>query len=291
MNEIVNVEGLTFQYKRGKKAALKNINFSIQAGEFIGITGPAGAGKTTLLSCINGIIPHYYSGDLEGKVLVDGVDVGNSTFRELANHIGTVFEDPDFQMVSISVEEEVAFGPENIGIPSEEIESRLQNALQQTRITDLRSRAINTLSGGQKQRVAISAVLSMRPKVLLLDEPTSELDPIGTHEVFSALRSLNRDEGITIIVVSQKMELLVENSDRILLLSDGELILADTPREICLACDILENAGARVPEITDFAISLSSHLGNPLTPENIPITLDEAIVFLRKVFEAAGVEQ
>jgi energy-coupling factor transport system ATP-binding protein len=289
MNEIVKVEGLTFQYKRGNTPALKDIDFSIQAGEFIGITGPAGAGKTTLLSVINGIIPHYYTGDLEGMIRVDGLDVGTSNFRELANHTGTVFEDPDFQMVSISVEEEIAFGPENLGIPSEEIEVRVQAALQQTRIEDLRNRAISTLSGGQKQRVAIAAVLSMRPKVLLLDEPTSELDPIGTHEVFSALRTLNQDEGITVIVISQKMELLVEHTDRIFLLSQGELILADTPRKICLERDILEKAGARVPEITDFAISLSSHLGIPIKPGEIPISIDEAAGFLREILENHGV--
>jgi energy-coupling factor transporter ATP-binding protein EcfA2 len=289
MTEIVNVEGLTFQYKRGKIPALRDINFNIQAGEFIGITGPAGAGKTTLLSCLNGIIPHYYSGEIQGKVIVDGLTVVDSTFRELAGHVGTVFEDPDFQMVSISVEEEIAFGPENLGIPSAEIEVRLQSALEQTRISELRDRAISTLSGGQKQRVAIAAVLSMRPKVLLLDEPTSELDPIGTHEVFSALRALNREKGITIVVVSQKMELLVENADSIFLISNGEMLLADTPRQICQKRIILEEAGARVPEITDFAISLSSHLGLTFESDDIPITSNEAISFLQEIFIKAGV--
>lgn len=289
MTEIVIVEGLNFQYKRGKTPALRDINFSIQAGEFIGVTGPAGAGKTTLLSCLNGIIPHYYSGDLQGRVIVDGLVVVDSSFRELAGHIGTVFEDPDFQMVSISVEEEIAFGPENLGIPSAEIEVRLRAALQQTRIAELRDRAISTLSGGQKQRVAISAVLSMRPKVLLLDEPTSELDPIGTHEVFSALSALNQEEGITIVVVSQKMELMVENADRIFLLSGGEMLLADTPRHICQKRTILEKAGARVPEITDFAITLSSHLGLTYELEDIPITSNEAITFLQNIFVKAGV--
>jgi energy-coupling factor transport system ATP-binding protein len=283
MNEIVKVEGLTFQYKRGTSPALKDVNFNIQAGEFIGITGPAGAGKTTLLSCISGIIPHYYSGELTGTVTVDGLDVRQSNLRTLASHIGTVFEDPDFQMVSISVEEEVAFGPENLGISSEEIELRIQSALQKTRINDLRNRAISTLSGGQKQRVAISAVLSMNPKVLLLDEPTSELDPIGTHEVFIALRSLNQDEGITIIVVSQKMEFLVENCDRIFLLSGGQLILADTPRGICMNHNTLEKVGIRVPEITDFTLSLVSQLGIPLKTEEIPLTIEEGTTFLRKI--------
>lgn len=289
MEKIIEVKELSFKYKRGTSTALKDVNFSIQKGEFIGITGPAGAGKTTLLSCISGIIPHYYSGDLSGVVLVDGLEVAKSNFQQLANHVGTVFEDPDFQMVSITVEEEVAFGPENLGIPSAEIEERIQAAIQQTRIADLRYRAISTLSGGQKQRVAISAVLSMQPNVLLLDEPTSELDPIGTYEVFSALRFLNSELGITIIVVSQKIELLAENCDRIFLLSNGELILNEEPRKLCLSKDVLESAGARVPEITDFAISLCSQMNIPLPQEEIPITIEEGKLFLQKIFHTSGV--
>jgi energy-coupling factor transport system ATP-binding protein len=232
MKEIVKIDNLSFRYKNGNVAALKDITLRIHQGEFVGVTGPAGAGKTTLLSCINGVIPHYYSGDVHGAVVADGLDVAKSTFRQLASHVGSVFEDPDFQMVSISVEEEVAFGPENLGLPSEEIEARIVDALGKTRISDLRVRAISTLSGGQKQRVAISAVLSMRPQILLLDDPTSELDPLGTKEVIAALRDLNRKLGITIIMVSQDVEQLTRNADRILLLSEGRLILDGRPREI-----------------------------------------------------------
>lgn len=288
MSEIVIVEGLSFRYKRGISPALLDINFSVHAGEFIGITGPAGAGKTTLLSCINGIIPHYYSGDLEGKVVVNDLLVAKSNFSELAGQIGTVFEDPDFQMVSISVEEEVAFGPENLAIPSHEIEVRVQDALQKTRIAHLRDRAISTLSGGQKQRVAISAVLSMLPNVLLLDDPTSELDPIGTHEVFSALTELNHQAGITIIVVSQDVERLVENADRILVLSEGKIALAGTPREICLQRDVLESVGVRVPQVVEFTISLFSHLGKPINDTALPLTVEESVPILKGVFQEAG---
>ncbi len=129
MSEIIKIEGLSFRYMRGTVPALSDINLSVQAGEFVGITGPAGAGKTTLLSCINGVIPHYYAGERKGTVVVDGLEVGGSSFRDLASHIGSVFEDPDFQMVSITVEEEIAFGPENLGIPPSEIEERIPDAL------------------------------------------------------------------------------------------------------------------------------------------------------------------
>jgi energy-coupling factor transport system ATP-binding protein len=288
MSEIVKVENLSFRYKRGTTPALTDINLSVQAGEFVGITGPAGAGKTTLLNCISGIVPHYYSGDLQGQVTVDGLDVAASTFRDLAGHIGTVFEDPDFQMVSISVEEEVAFGPENLGIPSQEIETRIQDALLKTRISHLRERAISTLSGGQKQRVAISAVLSMLPKVLLLDDPTSELDPVGTDEVFTALRELNRQAGITIIVVSQNVERLAENADRLLLLSEGRLLLDGPPRQVCLQRDVLEKAGTRVPQVAEFTISLLSRLNRSLPSDSVPLTVEEAASLLRGVLAEAG---
>ncbi len=289
MSEIVRVENLSFRYSRGTVPALKDINLRVRAGEFVGITGPAGAGKTTLLSCINGVIPHYYTGDLHGKVVVDGLDVATSNFRELASHIGTVFEDPDFQMVSISVEEEVAFGPENLGLPSHEIEARIRDALQKTRVSDLRERAISTLSGGQKQRVAISSVLSMRPQVLLLDDPTSELDPIGTQEVITALRELNHELGITILMVSQDVERLVENADRILLLSEGRLLLDGPPREICLQHDTVEQAGVRVPQVTQFMISLLSLLNHSPELDRIPITVEEAASMLKRMLDSRTV--
>jgi energy-coupling factor transport system ATP-binding protein len=283
MKEIVRIDNLSFRYKGGNAAALKDINLRVLPGEFVGITGPAGAGKTTLLSCINGVIPHYYSGDLQGVVVADGLDVATSTFRQLASHVGSVFEDPDFQMVSISVEEEVAFGPENLGLPSEEIEVRIADALRKTRISDLRQRAISTLSGGQKQRVAISAVLSMRPQILLLDDPTSELDPLGTQEVIAALRDLNRKLGITTVMVSQDVEQLTQNADRILLLSEGRLILDGRPREICFQHDIMEQAGVRVPQVTQFMTLLLARLNRAPRLDTIPLTVEEAASMLRGI--------
>jgi energy-coupling factor transporter ATP-binding protein EcfA2 len=289
MTQIVTVENLNFQYKRGAEPALRNINFSVEKGEFIGITGPAGAGKTTLLSCLNGIIPNYYGGNLEGRITVDGIEVAEASFLTLADHVGTVFEDPDFQMVSITVEEEVAFGPENLGVPPVEIEARIVAALDMVRIDHLRKRAISTLSGGQKQRVAIAAVLAMRPHVLLLDEPTSELDPIGTDEVFTALRQLNDELGITVIVISQNIERLAESADRVILMADGEVRLIGATREICLQREVLESTGMRVPHVVDLAMSLQAHLGTVLEPDTLPLTTAEGIPFLRSLLAERGV--
>ncbi len=285
MSEIVQIENLSFRYGRATVPALCDISLSVQEGQFVGITGPAGAGKTTLLSCMNGVIPHYYIGERTGHVVVDGLEVGSSSFRELASHIGSMFEDPDFQMVSITVEEEIAFGPENLGIPPKEIERRIQDALEKTGIAHLRERAISTLSGGQKQRVAMAAALSMLPKLLLLDDPTSELDPAGTQEVISALRGLNRERGMTVLMVSQDMERLVENADRLLVLSEGHLVLDGPPREVCARTDVLERVGVRTPQVTDFAISLLTRLKRTPQPDQLPLTVAEATAMFRQILD------
>ena len=281
--EIVCLEDLSFRYSQALSEALRGIRASFEKGSVVGITGPAGAGKSTLLSCINGVIPHYSRGDLKGRVLLKGRDVSSLSFGELAPIVGTVFQDPDFQTVSITVEEEVAFGPENLGIEPHEIENRILRVLESTRITPLRNRAISTLSGGQKQRVAIASVLSMLPELLLLDEPTSELDPIGTREVFDAIFRLNREHGMTILVVSQKVEHLVD-CDRLLVMSEGAIRLDGSPREVFLHQEELEAIGVSVPEVTAFMIALSKEAEYPLPPEKLPLTVDEAEAALSAFF-------
>jgi energy-coupling factor transport system ATP-binding protein len=283
VNEIVCIEGLTFRYSQALPAALRGIHVSFETGSVVGITGPAGAGKSTLLSCINGVIPHYIKGDLKGRVLLKRQEVSSLSFDKLAPFVGTVFQDVDFQTVSITVEEEIAFGPENLGIKPQEIETRIARSLDSTRITSLRNRAISTLSGGQKQRVAIAAVLSMLPELLLLDEPTSELDPIGTREVFDAIFRLNREFGMTILVVSQKVENLV-NCDRLIVMSEGNILLDGTPRHVFMHREELATIGVAVPEVTAFALALSRETGYPLPPEQLPLTVDEADKLLSAFF-------
>ncbi len=283
VNEIVRIEGLTFKYSQALPAALRGIDVSVEKGSVVGITGPAGAGKSTLLSCINGVIPHYIKGDLKGRVLMKGQEVSHLSFGKLAPIVGTVFQDVDFQTVSITVEEEIAFGPENLGIEPRKIENRIARSLENTRITPLRNRAISTLSGGQKQRVAIAAVLSMLPELLLLDEPTSELDPIGTREVFDAIFRLNREFGMTIMVVSQKVENLVD-CDRLVVMSEGGILLDGKPRDVFMHQERLATIGVAVPEVTAFVLALSRETEYPLLPEQLPLTVDEAETVLRAFF-------
>jgi energy-coupling factor transporter ATP-binding protein EcfA2 len=283
VSEIVCIEDLSFGYSQALPAALRGISVSFEKGSVVGITGPAGAGKSTLLSCINGVIPHYIRGDLKGRVLLKGQEVSRLSFGNLAPIVGTVFQDVDFQTVSITVEEEIAFGPENLGIEPREIENRITRSLESTRVAPLRNRAISTLSGGQKQRVAIAAVLSMLPELLLLDEPTSALDPIGTREVFDAVFRLNREHGMTILVVSQKVEHLV-HCDRLIVMSEGGIVLDGKPREVFMHQEKLAMIGVAVPEVTSFAIALSGKAGYPLSPEQLPLTVDEAEAFLSALF-------
>jgi energy-coupling factor transport system ATP-binding protein len=274
-------------YPRGLQKALTEIDLSFEKGSVVGITGPAGAGKSTLLSCINGVIPHYFKGQSTGRALIKGHEVASLSFSQLAPIVGTVFQDVDFQTVSITVEEEVAFGPENLGVPPEKIRDRIADALQSTGVAALRNRAISTLSGGQKQRVAIAAVLSMLPEILLLDEPTSELDPLGTQEVFDAIYRLNQHYGITIIIVSQKVERLV-GCHRLLVMSQGKIMLDGPPREVFAHHGILSGIGVAVPEIVAFVASLFEKLGRSFSAQNIPMSTDEAEKILKDILQNCG---
>ena len=287
MNEIVRFENLSFTYPRGLQKALTEIALSFEKGSVVGITGPAGAGKSTLLSCINGVIPHYTKGELAGRTMVKGHEVASLSFNQLAPIVGTVFQDVDFQTVSITVEEEVAFGPENLGVQPEKIRDRIVDALQSTGVAALRNRAISTLSGGQKQRVAIAAVLSMLPEILLLDEPTSELDPIGTQEVFDAIYRLNKHYGITIIIVSQKVERLV-GCHRLLVMSQGKILLDGPPRDVFAHHKVLSGIGVAVPEVIAFFTSLFERLGRPFSAQNIPMSADEAEKILKDILQNCG---
>jgi energy-coupling factor transport system ATP-binding protein len=180
---MINIENLTFQYKQTKKNALEDINLTIEDGDFLGIIGESGAGKSTLTYAINGIIPHHHRGDYYGSVKIDGEDTFDKKPCDLALKIGSVFQDIDSQMVSSVVEDEILYGLENFSIPREEVETRLTSSLDMVGISHLRYRNIDTLSGGQKQKVAIAAIIALKPKILVLDEPTGELDPQSSLQI------------------------------------------------------------------------------------------------------------
>jgi energy-coupling factor transport system ATP-binding protein len=286
-NEFISVKNLSFSYQGTEKTAIANINLQVKKGEFLGITGPTGAGKSTLLQCLNGVIPHFLAGRYEGEVYVAGRRVSETTSQELSGVIGTVFQDPEAQIVSANVEEELAFGPENLSLCPAEILKRIDFSLKAVGIEDLRHAAINSLSGGQKQRVAIAAVLAMLPEVIILDEPTAELDPVGTDDLFRALHELNRELGITVIIVEHKMEHLAQYCSRLLVLKDGRVQKDGKPSTVFADWQEVNELGVSLPQVTELIGRLLSEDGSRAIDE-MPITIEEAKAYLKEVLSAEG---
>ncbi len=273
---MVEFKDYSYGYPGSKVHALKNMNLGIKKGAFVGFTGPTGAGKTTLIKSVNGIIPHFEGGTIGGAVLLNGQDTGGLSTANIAHMVGTVFDDPEAQIVCLDVEQELAFGLENLGVDPAEMEQRIHTALCQAGICHLRSRSTRSLSGGQKQRLAIAAAVALRPEVLVLDEPTSELDPLGSREVFQVLKQLNVDQGITVLVAEQKIELLASHCEELVVLKEGEIALRGTPKEVFSNQDILR-LGVGLPEITELALRLET--------ENrvMPINLDEGVYYCQEL--------
>ena len=277
MSEII-IENLRYRYPHAKELALDGLNFSVEKGEFIGIIGENGAGKSTLSQAIMGLVPQFYKGAYGGKVIVDGIEAGKTPVSQLCGHVGLVFQNPFNQLSGAkdNVYEEVAFGMQNLGIPAEEMKERVENALKLLDIWQYRDRNPFDLSGGQMQRVAIASVLVMRPDVMILDEPTSQLDPEGSDEVFKAVETLT-GSGITILMIEQKIEKLAAYCDRILLLHKGKQIAFDTPQKVFSMPD-LNNYGIQAPAFT----RICKAEGVTLADGTYPVTVEEAAGVLRE---------
>ena len=285
MDPVIAAENLSFTYPNAARPALNGISFAVRAGEFLGITGPAGAGKSTLTLCLNGIIPHFQEGAFQGKVLIDGRDSFAVSCAELAHSIGSVFQDPEAQIVAPSVEEEIAFGLENLAVAPAEIDRRIDEALELIGIATLRHRSTAELSGGQKQRVAIAAAVALQPRILILDEPTSELDPLGTKEVFEVLQALNQRLGMTIIMVEQKINIMMEYIQRLIILNAGTVIADQSPRQIIARPELLLDIGLKPPPVSELAFGLKK---SGFYTAELPLTVDEAYWGLLKCFSKNG---
>lgn len=277
---MIEFKNFSFKYKKSENNALNGVNLSIKKGEFIGIIGNSGAGKSTFTYALNGVIPHHFDGDFYGEVIVKGLDTVESSPSELALNVGSVFQDIDGQMVSSVVEDEILFGLENFGVPHEEIDKRVTDILKMVGIEDLRYRNISTLSGGQKQKVAISAVVALMPDILVLDEPTAELDPQSSLQIFNMLRMLNEKMGITIIVVEQKIMLLSEFAKRLFIINDGSIYLDGAPHEVLKDTSALKQIGVNCPRVASLANNLSER---KIYNGPVPVNVDEAEVMVRSV--------
>ncbi len=245
----ISFNDYSFTYIGSEEPTLKNINLKIDSGEIIVIAGPSGCGKSTLLRSVNGLIPHMYRGVYAGSVHVDGVSVAETSIVELAKKVGFVFQNPENQIFMFSVERDVAFGLENLGVPREEIRERVDWALRLLNIEHLAGRAPHELSDGQKQRVALAGVLAMKPRILILDEPTSLLDPSTALELIEVVEMLNSELGVTVLVVEHRLDLLVHIASRIVCMSGGEVVFDGAPRRVLAEKDLLL-LGVGVPTVT-----------------------------------------
>ncbi len=228
---VVQLEGLTFTYAGSLEPALKDIELTVHPGEFVVLTGPSGCGKSTLSFCLTGFIPHSFDGTMEGRALIGGRDTRSAAAGELAGIAGLVQQDPEAQLCTLHVAEEVAFGPENLGLPVPEIARRLEWALAAAGISDLRERSLHTLSGGEKQRVAIAGALAMRPQLFILDEPTANLDPRGCREVLAVVEKLRREENTAIIIFEHRLQHLLPFADRLIMMERGRFAAAGRPEQ------------------------------------------------------------
>jgi energy-coupling factor transporter ATP-binding protein EcfA2 len=246
--------------------ALDGISFSLEPGKVLGVTGTTSSGKSTLCLAMNGLVPHSTGGSLRGDVLIGGVNTKTSSVPELSGRVGLVFQDPESNLVGLNVEDEVAFGPENLGVPPAEIAARVEWSLRAVGMLDARDRTSARLSGGQKQRVAIAAVLAMQPELLVLDEPTAQLDPAGKDEVVAAIAGLRArgSRSLTVVIVEQDADILLRFADELLVLDGGRVVLAGKPAQVLGQVPELLRLGVTAPQVVELMYRLEQEIGKPL---------------------------
>jgi energy-coupling factor transport system ATP-binding protein len=246
---IIEFKDFSWNYSGYREKVLKNINLLINEKEFFGIVGSVGSGRTTLCMSILGLLPHLYPGNISGKLIVDGLNTKEASMSELSQLVGLVLQSADTQLTGagISVEEELAFGLENLGVPRDEMIKRVNKTINLIGLESFRKRSPYELSGGQQQKVAIASVLIMQPKILVLDEPTAQLDPLGTSQVFSLIKKLTR-KGMTIILNTQKIDYLAEFADRVAIINNNELVKVDKTRRVLTDIKLLRNNGV-IPSV------------------------------------------
>ena len=282
MEQIIKTEELVFDYPAQTPEAkgvqvLKSVDFTVKKGEFVAVLGHNGSGKSTLAKHFNAVLK-----PTSGRVLVDGIDTADETkLLEIRQRVGMVFQNPDNQIVATIVEEDVAFGLENLGVEPKEIRRRVDEALRKVDMVEYYRHSPHQLSGGQKQRVAIAGIIAMRPDCIVLDEPTAMLDPRGRREVLSTVRELNRENGITVILITHYMDEAVK-ADRVVVVDEGKILLEGTPKEVFRNVELLKNVGLDVPQVTELAYELRKE-GIDI-PDDI-LTEEECTAYLSKLLE------
>lgn len=269
---IIELRDVSFTYRDSNVPALSHVNFSIEKGEFVGVIGPTGAGKSTLCWTIVGVVPQILRGEFGGEVLVNGAAANKTPVARLAQVVGLVQQDAEAQLLMTDIEKEITFPLENLRLPREEIEKRLNYVLDLVGLRENRQRHPFYLSGGQKQRVAVAAVLAMEPEVLILDEATSELDPIGAEEIHDLAGSLKK-QGKTIIMVEHNIDELARHADRIVVMDHGEILRDGETREVLSDVDFLCGLGIYPPQVTQVAYHLFRQYG--IRFDQFPLNIEE----------------
>jgi len=257
----LELRDVTFTYADSSRRALDGISLDIEKGEFVTLLGENGAGKSTVCMLSNGLVPHAIKGQLGGSAKVFGYEVSEHSVAEFATRVGIVFQEPESQLFCMSVEEEVAFGPENLAVPREEIRERVEWALGLVGMKGYNDRSPFSLSGGEKQRVAIAAALSMRPEMLVLDEPAYALDPVGRTDLYRVLRDLRDKHGMAVLLAERDAEEVAGFSDRIVLMNSGKVVGSGTPREMLRDPDRLKELGIIAPQMSELSMLLNRRLG------------------------------
>jgi energy-coupling factor transport system ATP-binding protein len=270
---IVDVEDLWFRYRGSSDWVLKGVNLKVAPGEFIVIMGPSGCGKSTLALALTGAASRLLFGEGKGKVVVDGIDALEAPSYEISQHVAMVLQNPETQLVAMTVREELAFGPENLQLPPSEIRHRIEEVGAKMRLAPLLDRRVNALSGGEKQAVAVASILTLRPRVVILDEITSMLDPVGMGMITGLIERMHQEHKLTILAIDHRVEWASEIADRIVIMNEGRIDLDAPPHEAFKDREYVRKIGFRAPQVTEVAYRMMDK-ARPIA--SIPVTLNEA---------------
>jgi energy-coupling factor transporter ATPase len=279
----VSISEVTYTYPRQSSPTLREVNLHVQTGGVLAVMGPTGAGKTTLVSLLNGLIPQYFEGLIRGQVIVSSFSTYEHSIQRLVEHVGMVLQDPETQIFGITVLEDTAFGPSNLGYPRPEILARVTEALANVRLAGYESRMTSYLSGGEKQRLAIAGVLAMQPEILVLDEPTSELDPRGRAEVLEAVDHLRDDKQTTVVFVDHEAEEVLRLADQVAVLIEGQIVWSGEPSQLFRDVPMTTGFAIRPPQMAELGYELSQR--RLITPDEIPLTVQDAESLVRRLLK------
>ncbi len=284
---IIVVDNVTWTYRKTNSPVIMNLNVKIKSGETLFITGPAGAGKTTFCRFLNGLIPHFYTGELQGKVTIKGMDTEDYPPEILCGYVGLIFDNPSNQLFNLTVFDEIAFGPENMGIPPKEIKEIVNDSLEFCRLEKYVNKTPHHLSGGEQQACALASIMAMRPEIYVLDEPTANLDPYGTDLIFERINRLLTTEKKTSVIVEHKLENIAKLADRMIVLKNGEILLEGKPKDVMQEVDQLLKLGLKVPQITQIAKRIKN---KGIDIKSLPTTLNEGIKVFSILFKQGKLE-